>query len=200
MIQVRTGARAIVLVSACLVLLAACGGAASSTAATTAPAPNPPAKAATAVPSAAPTSTQAAAATADPALAAFGALCEPTRVKFDPKLIDLTGAWAGDDGGTYYVRQTGKVVWWNGMSDRLEAPEYLGRAWNNVGRGELGPDLTINAAWADVPRGGTQGLGTIDLKVGPDSEGNLQINVEIVTGDGRGDSVWKPCTPGFPVS
>jgi hypothetical protein len=73
--------------------------------------------------------------------------------------IDLTGAWAADDGGIYYVRQLGNVIWWNGMSQRDEPPGSLGRTWNNVGRGEIKDDLTIVAEWADVPRGMVDGQG-----------------------------------------
>ena len=73
-----------------------------------------------------------------------GAVCTPAEVKFDPKAtIDLTGAWAGDDGGIYYVRQRDNVIWWNGMSSRNYPAEVLGRDWNNVGRGEINDDLTI---------------------------------------------------------
>ena len=37
---------------------------------------------------------------------AAGGGCAPAPLKFDPAAkIDLTGAWAGDDGGIYYVRQ-----------------------------------------------------------------------------------------------
>src|SRR6201995_2025589 len=39
-------------------------------------------------------------------------------LKIDPKSVDLTGAWAGDDGGIFYVEQVGKIVWWNELSGR----------------------------------------------------------------------------------
>ena len=124
--------------------------------------------------------------------------CTPTPIAFDPDSIDLTGAWAGDDGGIYYVRQLDSVIWWNGMSSRDEEPDLLGREWNNVGRGEIGEDLTIASEWADVPRGGAEGGGTVDFKIGADSEGNLEITKTGGTGSGRGDTVWTPCEPGFP--
>jgi hypothetical protein len=128
-----------------------------------------------------------------------GGICTPSPIKFDPKAaIDLTGAWAGDDGGIYYVRQRGTVIWWNGMSSRDAPPASLGLAWNNVGRGEIKGDLTITSDWVDVPRGGIGGYGTVDFKIGPDSAGNVQITKTSETGTGRGDAVWTRCTPGFP--
>ena len=118
----------------------------------------------------------------------------PTQVKFDATAnVDLTGLWAGDDGGIYYVRQLDDVVWWSGMSERDGPAERLGMDWNNVGRGELGEDLTIVSDWVDVPRGEIQGDGTVNFKVGSDAAGNLQITKISETGSGRGDTVWTPC-------
>ena len=120
--------------------------------------------------------------------------CVPDPRTFTPGApLDLTGLWAGDDGGVYYVRQLGSVIWWSGMSGRDQPPASLGRAWNNVGRGELGNDLTIVSDWVDVPRGGIQGHGTVILKIGPDAAGNLQITKQSETGTGRGDTLWTPC-------
>ena len=130
---------------------------------------------------------------------AVGATCVPTPAKFDPAAeIDLTGAWAGDDGGIYYVRQLGTVIWWNGMSSRNDPPGALGRDWNNVGRGEIKDDLTIAAEWADVPRGGADGYGTVNFKIGADPAGDLQVVKTSETGTGRGDTIWSRCEPGFP--
>jgi hypothetical protein len=130
---------------------------------------------------------------------ATGGACVPRPVKFDPAAaIDLTGAWAGDDEGIYYVRQLDNVIWWNGMSQRDEAPGSLGRFWNNVGRGEIRDDLTIAAEWADVPRGQTPGYGTVNFRIGADASGNIQITKTSETGSGRGDTRWTRCEPGFP--
>ena len=49
-------------------------------------------------------------------------VCQPAPQAFDPTSIDLTGPWAGDDGGIYYLRQLGSVLWWNGMSGREGSP------------------------------------------------------------------------------
>lgn len=129
-----------------------------------------------------------------------GAVCSPHPIRFDPTAtIDLTGAWAGDDGGIYYVRQRGTVIWWNGMSSRDDPPTALGREWNNVGRGEIGKDLSITSDWVDVPRGGISGYGTVLFQIGPDAAGNVQITKTSETGTGRGDSVWTRCAPEFPA-
>jgi hypothetical protein len=170
------------LVCACLIGLVGCGTVSTST-------QSPTTAASQATASGTPASTTA----------LIGATCTPTSIKFDPKApIDLTGAWAGDDGGIYYVRQRDKVIWWNGMSDRSLPPQRLGRFWNNVGRGEIKADLTIVSDWVDVPRGGVDGYGTVNFKIGPDTAGNLQITKTSETGTGRGDTVWTPCTLGFP--
>ncbi|HET8785491.1 MAG TPA: hypothetical protein VFM38_07650 [Candidatus Limnocylindrales bacterium] len=149
-----------------------------------------------------PTASPSVAAAASPSPAAsskVGAVCTPTPVKFDPSAkVDLTGAWAGNDAGIYYVRQLDNVIWWNGMSDRNTPPEMLGRGWNNVGRGEIKDDLTIVAEWADVPRGQVDGRGTVTFRIGADNDGNLVISKIAETGTGRGDSAWSRCQPGFP--
>jgi len=124
--------------------------------------------------------------------------CTPLTIPFDSTgPIDLTGTWAGDDGGVYYVRQHDGVIWWNGMSDRSGPVDGLGRAWNNVGRGVLKDDLSIDADWADVPRGGVGGYGTVVFQVIRDANGGMQIAKTKETGTGRGDSLWWPCKLGF---
>ena len=129
-----------------------------------------------------------------------GAVCYPDPIRFDPKAtIDLTGAWAGDDGGIYYVRQRGTVIWWNGMSSRDDPPTALGRDWNNVGRGEIQKDGSIVSDWVDVPRGGINGYGTVVFQIGPDAAGYVQITKTSETGTGRGDTVWTRCAAGFPT-
>jgi hypothetical protein len=121
--------------------------------------------------------------------------CDKAPKRFDPKQIDLTGAWSGDDDGIYYLRQVGSVVWWNGMSGRADNPWNLGRDWNNVGRGEI-KELNIAVEWADVPRGEILGNGTLSLKIADDGTGNVTIVKVSETGTGFGNNVWTPCTPG----
>jgi hypothetical protein len=177
----------LVLIGLACACLAACGSSASPTpSASTAPS--------AAVASAAPSASTAPTPSKSPVVAAR---CTPTPQKFDPKSIDLTGAWAGDDDGIYYLRQRGTTVSWNGMSSRNGLPSLLGFDWNNVGWGEIQKDLTIAIDWADVPRGGIDGYGTLNLKIGPDSAGNIQITKTSETGTGFGNSVWTRCQPGF---
>lgn len=126
--------------------------------------------------------------------AAVAMVCDPVPMAFDPEAVALTGAWAGDDGGIYYLRQIGPVVWWNGLSDRGGAQAKLGRNWNNVGRGEI-DGLTIDADWADMPRGEIQGGGTLSLRIEDDGTGNVRIIRVAETGE-FGNMTWSPCGPG----
>ena len=176
-----------VLVAATLAL-AACGSSAPSTSTVA-----PPSSGAQASHPAAP-SASAAAVTARPS-PAVAAKCDKAPKAFDANHIDLTGPWAGDDDGIYYLRQIGSVLWWNGMSDRAGAPATLGREWNNVARGNI-KDLAIDVEWADVPRGGILGGGTMNLKIQDDGTGNVRITKVSETGSGFGNTIWTPCKPG----
>jgi hypothetical protein len=166
--------------------LSACGTASS---------PAPSAAVASALPSASAAVPSRSLAVAS-ATAAVGAPCEATVIAFDPKKVDLTGTWAGDDDGIYYLRQRGQILWWNGMSSRAGPATELGRDWNNVGRGEIKNDLTVQADWADVPRGEIMGYGTLTLKIDADASGNIQIRKIGETGKGFGNTRWTPCSPG----
>ena len=55
----------------------------------------------------------------------------------------LTGVWQSDDGGTYTVRRSGKLVWWVGESTDG------GRSFTNVFKGVV-DGSTITGDWADV--------------------------------------------------
>lgn len=82
----------------------------------------------------------------------------------DPPNTRLTGVWQANDGGTYYLRQNGWDVWWNGMSGRND-----GRFFNNVFQGEIkwlpGGVVRIIGEWVDVPRGTSTASGTLDLRI-----------------------------------
>ena len=125
---------------------------------------------------------------------AAAAPCEPVAKPFDAKKIDLTGTWAGDDGGIYYLRQVKSVLWWNGMSERDGRPLRLGRDWNNVARGEI-KGLVIDVVWADVPRGEILGSGTMNMKIEGNASGNIRIAKVSETGSGFGNRVLTPCKP-----
>jgi hypothetical protein len=183
-----SGLRMVVLLGAMLAL-AAC---ATSTASVTTVAASPAGGQASQV--AAPSVSHAVATSPSPS-AAVAAICEKAPKPFDANHVDLTGAWAGDDFGIYYLRQIGSVVWWNGMSERAGSPSRLGRDWNNVGRGQI-KALKIEVEWADVPRGDILGNGTLSLTIEDDGTGNVKIVKVSETGTGFGNSVWTPCTPG----
>jgi hypothetical protein len=120
-------------------------------------------------------------------------VCQPAPRAYDPSNLDLTGAWAGDDGGIYYLRQLGSVVWWNGMSGRDASPLDLGREWNNVGRGVIS-GLQIDVEWSDVPRSESLGDGNMILNIQDDGTGNIEIAMVSQEGD-FGNRVWTPCAP-----
>ena len=82
------------------------------------------------------------------------------------------------------------------MANRAADPSLLGRDWNNVGRGEIKDDLTIAVEWADVPRGGILGGGTLTLKMEKDAKGNIQLRKVAETGTGFGNNLWTRCSPG----
>ncbi|MCB2146713.1 MAG: hypothetical protein KQI81_09585 [Deltaproteobacteria bacterium] len=69
---------------------------------------------------------------------------------------DLTGRWSCNDGGTYYLRQTGSQVHWYGEAADAQP------AWSNVFSGRIhGTRITGN--WTDVPKGRTKGAGDLEL-------------------------------------
>jgi hypothetical protein len=187
--MMERSARLIGMLMGAILVVAACG-----TTASPAPAATASSSGGQASNTAAPTAS-AARAPSPSASATVAAPCKKVSTAFDPKKIDLTGPWSGDDDGIYYLRQVGSVVWWNGMSGRAESPSSFGRDWNNVGRGEI-KGLKIDVEWADVPRGGILGGGTLSLSVKDDGTGNIQIVKDSETGSGFGNGVWTPCAPG----
>jgi hypothetical protein len=68
---------------------------------------------------------------------------------------ELTGAWAGNDSGTYYIRQIGDCVWWFGTEVRdleLGPTDQFGFA--NVASGRI-VGTQVDLEWADIPLGNT---------------------------------------------
>jgi hypothetical protein len=95
----------------------------------------------------------------------------------------LTGIWQANDGGTYYLRQIGNVLWWNGMSGGND-----GRTFNNVFKGTITPTTnTIAGEWADVPRGTVMGYGTLSLKI----TSPTMLQKVSQTGSGFGAATWQ---------
>ncbi len=93
---------------------------------------------------------------------------------------DVSGTYAGNDGGTYFVHQIGNVVWWLGMS------ADNGNSFTNVFRGVLQTNNHIRGEWADVPRGATFSGGTLELFV--EANGNLQ---RLGATGGFGGTFWQ---------
>jgi hypothetical protein len=84
--------------------------------------------------------------------------------------LNLTGAWAADDGAIYYIRHLeDKTIWWAGLHN---SGFHLGLKFTNVFRGLV--DLraeTIEGAWADVPRGwGVLQQGRLSLAIVQNTE------------------------------
>jgi len=68
---------------------------------------------------------------------------------------ELTGAWAGNDTGTYYIRQVGDCVWWFGTEVMDIAPGATGqRGFANVASGRI-VGTQVDLEFADVPLGDT---------------------------------------------
>jgi hypothetical protein len=90
----------------------------------------------------------------------------------------LTGRWRSNQGGFYYLRQVGAVLWWVGLN---------GDAYSNVYRGTIQGD-TITGEWADVPyAAGARGSGALVLRI----EGNGIRLTRVSQTGGFGDSVWS---------
>jgi hypothetical protein len=68
---------------------------------------------------------------------------------------ELTGAWAGNDSGVYYIRQAGECVWWFGTEVREIEPGATGqRGFANVASGRI-VGTQVDLEWVDVPLGDT---------------------------------------------
>jgi hypothetical protein len=74
-----------------------------------------------------------------------------------PQNMVLTGVWSCDDGGTYYIRQLGNMIWWFGE------PSMNPDRWSNVARGTISGN-TITLEYSDIPKGCAEGYGTLVLE------------------------------------
>ncbi len=92
--------------------------------------------------------------------------------------LDLTGVWDCDDGGTYYLRQSGDTLWWFGE------PSYEPGGWSNVATGTISGYI-IDLNWSDVPKGSTTNGGYLVLNI----LSNDRLEASEKTG-GFGGSVW----------
>lgn len=90
----------------------------------------------------------------------------------DPEDVGaLTGAWRGDDGGVYYIREVGDCVWWFGTDVADIDPGKTGQqGFSNVAAGRV-DGTEIELEWADLPLGNILGGGglTVTIDEGGDS-------------------------------
>ena len=86
-----------------------------------------------------------------------------------PSLPDLTGTYSADDGGLYYMQQSGNTLWWAGLSidpkKPMETQWHRGLDFSHVFRGTIFCDGHIEGQWADVPRGSALRSGTLNLVI-----------------------------------
>jgi hypothetical protein len=123
---------------------------------------------------------------------AFRALLPPP-----PPMPVLTGTYMADDGGIYYVQQSGNTLWWAGMSLDTELPADLqwhrGLTFTNLFRGTITSDNTVAGEWIDVTRGATLNGGTLTIRFGT-SNGVTQFNRIVATGN-FGATTWHQIDP-----
>jgi hypothetical protein len=105
--------------------------------------------------------------------------------------LNLSGTWLGNDGGVYYLRQSGGELWWAGFS--AESPGGLsdlhkGIRFTNVFHGEVSGN-TVTGDWADVPRGQILNSGTLSLTV---SQNQIQ---RTAASGGFGATSWSKTNP-----
>ena len=70
-------------------------------------------------------------------------------------LKDLDGAWLGNDGGTYYIRQIGDEVTWFGERGYDFSNVFVGKRTGH----------SIAGKWADVPKASTVGSGQLSFEI-----------------------------------
>jgi murein L,D-transpeptidase YcbB/YkuD len=95
---------------------------------------------------------------------------------------DLSGIWSSDNGGVFYIRQTGNNLWWLGENNPSN-PD-----WADVAKGGIDEDV-ISLEWADVPKGTNNLQGTLVLRI----ESNDVLQMINSTG-GFGGSKWTRIT------
>ncbi|MFJ9842598.1 hypothetical protein ACIRYZ_19360 [Kitasatospora sp. NPDC101155] len=91
----------------------------------------------------------------------------------------LTGTWAGDDHGTYYLRQVGHTLWWMGLS------HDQGRSFSNVFCGAVvrnGDGVEVVGDLVDVPLGARQDASRLTL---------VSAENTMLTATGGSAKCWK---------
>jgi hypothetical protein len=87
-------------------------------------------------------------------------------------LFNLSGKWIGDDGGAYYISQSGfpgtgvtPKIWWFGSNSLGENTGFSNVFLGEMKDGDPSGKWIISGEWADVPMGKTSGNGEIVLVV-----------------------------------
>lgn len=99
----------------------------------------------------------------------------------DPEDVGaLTGAWQGDDGGVYYIRQVGDCVWWFGTELADIEPGKTGQGgFANVAAGRV-DGTEIDLEWADLTIGNIVGGGGLTISI---DQGGDRLEVTEQRGD-----------------
>jgi hypothetical protein len=110
---------------------------------------------------------------------------------------NLTGTYMADDGGIYYLQQSGSTLWWAGLSlDRQLPADFVwhrGLYFTNVFRGVINSDNTIIGEWSDVSRGLTLNSGTLTVKI--ESSGGVTKLTKVTATGGFGATTWIRTDP-----
>ena len=95
----------------------------------------------------------------------------------------LTGAWAGSEGGVYYIRHVGDCVWWFGTElEDIEPRMTAQHGFANVASGRvIGSHIEVE--WADLPMGNILGGGGLTFTY-------VEEDGQLVLTEQRGD--WQP--------
>ncbi len=117
----------------------------------------------------------------------------------DGQPLDLSGAWSGNDGGIYYIKQIGTCVWWSGQSN-FEG-QYPGQEWIMAFRGTMNEDGVIKGDFVDV-KSTNPGSGTMTIEAHIDQVNGtavVQLYRTAATGHPIGVSFWQRATEPAPT-
>jgi len=106
-------------------------------------------------------------------------------------MSDIWGMLDGDDGGVYYSRDIDDRVYWFGERRGETDKGHPIAIFANVFRGRRSGD-DIEGEWWDVPKGNTQGSGSLDLRLALTTGGSgfPSLRKTRATG-GFGGTVWE---------
>jgi hypothetical protein len=102
--------------------------------------------------------------------------------------FNLTGVWKCNDGGTYYVRNLGREVWWFGHG------LHPHQSFANVAYGRVegeGHTRVLRLKWADLPMGTTNIYGRLVLSLNFAIQFNRVTHMSLAECTGKfGGSLW----------